>query len=70
MDIYSFQVKGVQVDVTFKKGFIAYTFELDGKSYGQKIKLSNRSTMEAVSATALLIINASDSIEALKNNAL
>jgi len=70
MDIYSFQVKGTQIDITFKKGFIAYAFELEGKSYGQKIRLTNRSTMEAVSATALLIINSFETMEALKKNAI
>ena len=33
MEIYSFTVRGIQIDMTFKKGFVAYTFEKDGKSF-------------------------------------
>ena len=51
--------------MTFRKGFIAYTFEKDGQSYGQKIKVPSRGVMDIVSVASLLIINAAETIEAL-----
>lgn len=52
--------------MTFKKGFVAYTFERDGKSYGQKIKVPSRGVMDIISVASLLIINAYETIEALE----
>jgi hypothetical protein len=66
MEIYSFSHKDVQIDFTFKKGFVLYTFNKDGKPYGNKIKLPSRGVMDIVSATALLVINAIESIDNLK----
>lgn len=66
MEIYSFTLKNTQIDMTFKKGFVAYTFEKDGKTYGQKVKVPSRGVMDILSTASLLIINAYESIEALE----
>jgi hypothetical protein len=66
MEVYSFTIKNHQVDMTFKKGFVAYTFEKDGKSYGQKVKVPSRGVMDIISVASLLIINAVETIEALE----
>jgi len=66
MEIFSFEIKGQQVDMTFKKGFIAFTFEKDGKSYGAKMKVPSRGVMDIFSVASLLIINAVETIESLK----
>ena len=50
---------------TLKKGFVAYTFEKDGKSYGSKVKVPSRGVMDIISVSALLIINAYETIESL-----
>ena len=52
--------------MTFKKGFIAFTFEKDGKSYGAKMKVPSRGVMDIFSVASLLIINAVETIESLK----
>jgi len=52
--------------MTFKKGYVAYTFEKDGKSYGQKIKIPSRGVMDIVSVASLLVINAFETLEALE----
>ncbi len=49
--------------MTFKKGFIAYTFNYDGKSYGSKVKLESRGVMDIMSVASLLIIQAIETIE-------
>lgn len=70
MEIYSFPVKGYDVDMTLREGFLAYTFQRknpktkENESFGHKIKVGTE-PMELVSAASLLVINAYDSIEAL-----
>ncbi len=66
MEIYSFTVRDTQVDFTFKKGFIAYTFEIGGKSYGNKIKVPSRGVMDIASAVILATISIYESINNLK----
>lgn len=66
MEVYQFQVKDQQIDMTYKNGFISYVFEKGGKSYGQKVKVSKRGIMDLVSIASLLVINAIETIEALE----
>ena len=54
------------MDFTFKKGFIAYTFEHGGKSYGNKIKVPSRGVMDIASAVILATVNICESIDNLK----
>lgn len=54
------------MDFSFNKGFIAYTFEHEGKTYGQKIKLPSRGVMDIASAVILLTTNICESIDNLK----
>ncbi len=68
MKIYTFTIKGRDVEMTFRKGNLAYTFERDGKTYGYKVELKNKKTMDIVAATSLLIINAIETIELLDAN--
>ena len=65
MEIYSFEYKGQQIDITFRKGYLAYTFEKDGKPYGSKLKLPSRGVMDITACASLLIINAIESLEQL-----
>ena len=66
MDIYSFEVRGQQIDMTFKNGYVAMTFEKDGQSYGHKVKVEKRGVMDIVAISALLITNAVDSLDKLQ----
>jgi hypothetical protein len=66
MEIFSFDIKNHQVDFTFKKGFIAYTFEHDGKSYGNKIKVPSRGVMDIASAVILATVSICESLDNLK----
>lgn len=58
MNISTFTIGGLDVDMTFNKNAIAYTFEQDGKHYGYKIDLPSKKVMDIVAATVLLLTNA------------
>lgn len=58
MNISTFTIDGLDVDMTFQNGAIAYTFEKDGKNYGYKIDLPSKKVMDVVAATVLLLTNA------------
>lgn len=65
MKISTFTYKGIDIEVTFNNGFLAYSFELEG-AHGYKMAVKPRATkMEIVNATALLIINAIETIETI-----
>jgi hypothetical protein len=66
--ISTFTLKGQQVDMLYNKGKLAYTFEYEGKSYGQKVEVASRSVIDIASATFLLLENALETIEAVKLN--
>lgn len=66
MEIFSFTIKDHQVDFTFKKGFIAYTFEHNGESYGGKIKVPSRGVMDIASAVILATVSIYESVDNLK----
>lgn len=66
MDVYSFVVRNINVDMTFRKGYLAYVFEKDGKSYGKKMKVPGRAVMDLVSVLTLFIVDIYDTIEALE----
>ena len=68
MKIHTFTLKGKDIDVTHNNGFLAYTFKEGEKHYGQKIKLASKSIMDVASATFLLLENAIETIEAIKQN--
>lgn len=65
MEIFSFNINNHTVDFTFKKGFIMYTFEHDGKSYGNKIKVPSRGVMDITSAVVLATVSIYESINSL-----
>ena len=65
MEIFSFEIKNHQVDFTFKKGFISYTFEHYHKSYGNKIKIPSRGVMDIASAVILATVSICESLDKL-----
>jgi hypothetical protein len=60
--------KGTDVHILYKKGQLGYSFELDGKAYGQKVTLQGKSINDITSATFLLFCSMYESWEALKTN--
>jgi len=67
MEVLTFSYKGQEINVTNRNGFVAYTVNMKGETYGQKIPVSRKQT-EIISATALLIINAIETIDAINAN--
>lgn len=71
MQIYSFQIKDYDVDMTFNEGFVAYTFQRMNKktkemeSYGIKVQPPSNDPIDMFAAAVQLTINAYETIEAL-----
>lgn len=63
-----FQFKGVNIELTFSKGSLAYGFEIEGKNYGISMKLPSKKVMDVASITFLLITNATETIDKLNEN--
>ncbi len=65
MKISQFTFEGITVDLTYNKGFVAYTFEKDGQPYGNKVKTESHKTEDIMGATALLVLNFIETKQAL-----
>ncbi len=63
--ISTFSVRNTDVDMTYHNGFLAYTFEVDGRSFGYKVKLEKKGIIEVASAAFLLFQNAHETMDAL-----
>lgn len=63
--IHTVEIKGIPIDLYYRNGQIAYSFEHNGEHFGSKIKLNSRKVLDIVSATCLLFVNALDSAEAV-----
>lgn len=63
--INTFTLEGQDIEMLFQNGFLAYSFEFKGKTYGQKVKLKSRGVDDVASATFLLIENAISTLKEL-----
>lgn len=61
-----FSFKDVEINLLFRNGFLGYTFEKDGKFYGQKVELKSKDVQDIASATFLLFQNAVETYEAVE----
>lgn len=61
-----FEYKGTEINVIIKNGFLGYTFEKDGKTYGNKVKLEKRDTQHIASVAFLLVLNLVETYEAVQ----
>ncbi len=61
-----FNFKDVEINLLFRNGLLGYTFEKDGKFYGQKVELTSKSVQGIASATFLLFQNAIETLEAVE----
>lgn len=63
--ISTFVLKGQSIDILYNRGNLGYTFEVGGKSYGQKVEVKSKAIIDVASATFLLLENALETIEAV-----
>lgn len=66
--IQTFTLEGFDIDILFQNGFLGYTFEFDGKPYGNKVKVKSKSVIDITNATFLLIENALSTYKKLNEN--
>ena len=62
-EVSLFEYKGTEVSVIYRNGFLGYTFEKDGKTYGNKVKLEGKSVQAISSVAFLLFLNLADTYE-------
>lgn len=65
MQISQFQFKDTDVDITYQNGYIAYTFDKEGETYGGKVKPPSKKHMDLISYTFNLAINLLETHEEL-----
>jgi len=67
MKISTFTHKGIDIDLTFNKGLLAYAFNVNGERFGNALKPASKSVLDVASTTFLLLTNAFESIESIQN---
>lgn len=63
ISLFTFRDK--EVNMLYKKGSLAYSFEHDGKSYGLSVKPQSKSVIDIASATFQLLQNCVETIDRL-----
>lgn len=67
--ISTFTHDGQDIEVLFHKGKISYVFDIDGKRYGNAVKIKSTKAMDIVDASFNLIINYLETHAKAKNRA-
>lgn len=57
--------KDISIDFLKQKNFLGYTFQFEGRNYGNKVEVADKTDKALIEATATLFINAISSYEAL-----
>lgn len=57
--------KDISIDFLKQKGKLGYTFQYEGRNYGNKVEVDKKSEKALVEATVALFINAINSYEEL-----
>lgn len=65
MQISQFEFKDTDVDLTYQNGYIAYTFEKEGETYGGRVKPPSKKHMDLISYAFNLAINLLETHEAI-----
>ncbi len=60
-----FSYKEVEVSVIYRNGFLGYTFEKDGKTFGNKVKLEKKDIQSIASIAFLLFLSFIETYEAV-----
>jgi hypothetical protein len=58
---------GLDIDLMFDKGKLAYVFTFEEKTYGNAVKLPSRKVSDVAAVSLALFTNALETFEALKN---
>lgn len=56
---------GLEIELYYKNGKLAYSFEHEGKPYGTKIALPSKSVLDIASACLILFTNAQETYKEL-----
>lgn len=56
---------GLEIDLMFNNGKLAYTFEHDGKPYGNAVKIPSKSVVDIATSCLILFTNAQETKKAL-----
>lgn len=64
--VAQFTFKEIEVNLVFRNGMIGYTFEKDGKTFGQKVKPEGESPFQVACATFLVLQNFVETLEAVQ----
>lgn len=62
-----FDYKGTEISVIHRNGFLGYTFEKDGKTYGNKVKVESKSVQNVSSVAFLLFLSFIETYEAVQS---
>jgi hypothetical protein len=65
--ISTFTLQERDIDIVLNNNKLAWTMTHAGKNYGGAVNLTSKKQMDIVNATFLLLINALETIEALKH---
>lgn len=63
--ISQFTFKGTEINMLYRNGYLGYTFEKDGKTYGYRVKPESRSISDISNSCFLLLTNFVDTLEAV-----
>lgn len=66
MNISQFTYKDITFDVIYNNGFLAYTFQYLGKTYGIKLDVSGRKVLDIASVAFQLALNAIETYENIR----
>jgi hypothetical protein len=56
---------GVEIELYYQKGQLAYSFDFDGKPYGTKITLPSRTVLDIATSCLMLFTNAEETYKEL-----
>lgn len=68
LKVQSFTLKGIDIDIMYNRGSLAYTFLYDGKTYGISLKVETKTIENIVACTFQLLTHALESLEAIKSH--
>ncbi len=61
-----FEYKGTEISVIYRNGFLGYTFEKDGKTYGNKVKVESKKVQDISSVAFLLFLSFIETYETVQ----
>jgi hypothetical protein len=61
-----FNFDGEEFNVLHDRGSLAYTFEIDGRTFGNKVKIESKSIKDVSDAAFALALNAFETLQAVR----